>query len=264
MGRITTLTSFGAFVAVDSGVEGLIHVKDIREGKLNHPGDVLTEGQYIRVQVLECDPIHHKLRLGLKQLAEKPLAISAKSHAPVVGENSNVQVADYMQYSRSVFVNCPTHEPHRAVTEAIVFAILEAAFIPRLAADRDTVVSAVRECQFGIHDVSRTFEMGLFFGCQQYGADLHRMKTALLFHSETRDAVLGEDVYAHLNRPSEALHHVTNWLAKILRTTARPEQVWNHYQQFRTDTERSFLKANTSSQDPALATYIQAVSKWLE
>jgi small subunit ribosomal protein S1 len=66
---VVSMTSFGAFVQLAEGVEGMIHVGDISaEKRLNHPQDELKQGQVVKAQVLEIDSEKRRLRLGMKQL----------------------------------------------------------------------------------------------------------------------------------------------------------------------------------------------------
>jgi small subunit ribosomal protein S1 len=68
-GPVVSMTSFGAFVQLAEGVEGMIHVGDISADKrLNHPQDALKQGQVVKAQVLEIDSEKRRLRLGMKQL----------------------------------------------------------------------------------------------------------------------------------------------------------------------------------------------------
>src|SRR5690242_1728572 len=69
-GPVTSLTSFGAFVQLAEGVEGMVHVGNISaEKRINHPKDVLGVGQVVRAQVLEFDRDKRRISLGIKQLA---------------------------------------------------------------------------------------------------------------------------------------------------------------------------------------------------
>ena len=73
-GPVVSLTKFGAFVQVAEGVEGMIHIGDISaEKRLNHPQDVLKQGQIVKAQVLEIDAEKRRLRLGMKQLVPTSL-----------------------------------------------------------------------------------------------------------------------------------------------------------------------------------------------
>ncbi len=68
-GPVTSLTKFGAFVDLGDGVEGMIHVGDITaEKRINHPQEILKQGQTVRAAVLEVDRDKRRIRLGIKQL----------------------------------------------------------------------------------------------------------------------------------------------------------------------------------------------------
>jgi small subunit ribosomal protein S1 len=66
-GTITNVVSFGAFVRVEEGVEGLIHISELAEGSFLHPRNVVHEGDQVRVRVLKIDPVKHHLGLSLRQ-----------------------------------------------------------------------------------------------------------------------------------------------------------------------------------------------------
>jgi len=66
---VTSLAKFGAFVELGEGIEGMIHVADITgEKRLNHPNEVLKQGQTVKAVVLEADKERRRFRLGMKQL----------------------------------------------------------------------------------------------------------------------------------------------------------------------------------------------------
>ncbi|WP_204122435.1 30S ribosomal protein S1 [Lacticaseibacillus mingshuiensis] len=71
-GTVKRLTSFGAFVEVFPGVEGLVHISQISHEHIEKPQDVLAEGQEIDVKVLSVDPTQHRLALSIKALTEAP------------------------------------------------------------------------------------------------------------------------------------------------------------------------------------------------
>ena len=69
-GKVRNLTEFGAFVEVEEGIDGLIHISDMSWSKrLNHPSEVLKKGDEVEAMVLNIDPDNQRLSLGLKQLA---------------------------------------------------------------------------------------------------------------------------------------------------------------------------------------------------
>jgi len=67
-GVVTNVTDFGAFVEVEPGIEGLIHIGDLSWTRIKHPRDVLRKGQEVEVQVLDVDMEKKRMSLGFKQL----------------------------------------------------------------------------------------------------------------------------------------------------------------------------------------------------
>jgi len=82
-GTVTNITDYGAFVELEPGVEGLIHVSEMSWTKKNiHPGKIISTSQEVEVQVLEVDPDKRRISLGLKQTQENPWVAFAGSHEP--------------------------------------------------------------------------------------------------------------------------------------------------------------------------------------
>jgi small subunit ribosomal protein S1 len=72
-GRVTNITDYGAFVELEPGIEGLIHVSEMSWTKKNvHPGKIVSTSQEVEVQVLEVDPDKRRISLGLKQTLANP------------------------------------------------------------------------------------------------------------------------------------------------------------------------------------------------
>lgn len=72
-GKVRNLTSFGAFVEIENGIDGLVHISDMSWTKrINHPSDVLAKGDEIKVVVLSIDKDNVRISLGLKQTMENP------------------------------------------------------------------------------------------------------------------------------------------------------------------------------------------------
>ncbi len=80
-GRVTNITDYGAFVELEAGVEGLVHVSEMSWVKKNvHPGKIVATSQEVEVMVLEVDPEKRRISLGLKQCADNPWDAFAASH----------------------------------------------------------------------------------------------------------------------------------------------------------------------------------------
>jgi small subunit ribosomal protein S1 len=92
-GTVTNITDYGAFVELEPGIEGLIHVSEMSWTKKNvHPGKILSTTQEVDVVVLEVDPSKRRISLGLKQTLENPWEAFARSYpvgAVVEGEVKN-------------------------------------------------------------------------------------------------------------------------------------------------------------------------------
>jgi len=80
-GRVTNITDYGAFVELEPGVEGLIHVSEMSWTKKNvHPGKIVSTSQEVEVQVLEVDPSKRRISLGLKQTLQNPWEAFVAAH----------------------------------------------------------------------------------------------------------------------------------------------------------------------------------------
>jgi len=93
-GRVTNITDYGAFVELEPGVEGLVHVSEMSWTKKNvHPGKIVSTSQEVEVMVLEIDPVKRRVSLGLKQTMRNPWEVFAETHptgTEVEGEVKNI------------------------------------------------------------------------------------------------------------------------------------------------------------------------------
>ena len=151
-------------------------------------------------------------------------------------------------YAQNVFINCPFDLPYRPIRDALVFAIFECGLRPRCALENtnsgqvriDKIVGLIRDCRWGIHDLSRTelnesslprfnmpLELGLFLGASRFGNPAQRLKTCLVldrepyrFHQYVSD-IAGQDIVSHGDDPERAIQAVRDWLAASLPSEAR-------------------------------------------
>ena len=93
-GRVTNITDYGAFVELEAGVEGLVHVSEMSWTKKNvHPGKIVSTSQEVDVIVLEIDGVKRRVSLGLKQTQRNPWEVFAEQNAEgsqVEGEVKNI------------------------------------------------------------------------------------------------------------------------------------------------------------------------------
>jgi small subunit ribosomal protein S1 len=94
MGRVTNITDYGAFVELEPGIEGLVHVSEMSWTKKNvHPGKIVSTSQEVEVVVLEIDGQKRRVSLGLKQTQGNPWENFAAGHpngTTVEGEVKNI------------------------------------------------------------------------------------------------------------------------------------------------------------------------------
>jgi small subunit ribosomal protein S1 len=93
-GRVTNITDYGAFVELEQGIEGLVHVSEMSWVKKNvHPGKVVSTSQEVEVMVLEVDENKRRVSLGLKQCLDNPWDNFAEKHpvgSIIEGEIKNI------------------------------------------------------------------------------------------------------------------------------------------------------------------------------
>ncbi|MBI1181001.1 MAG: 30S ribosomal protein S1, partial [Alphaproteobacteria bacterium] len=96
-GRVTNITEYGAFVELEPGVEGLVHVSEMSWTKKNvHPGKIVSQSQEVEVMVLDVDPAKRRISLGLKQVQDNPWELFADQHP--VGSEVEGQVKNITEF----------------------------------------------------------------------------------------------------------------------------------------------------------------------
>ena len=93
-GKVTNITDYGAFVELEAGVEGLVHVSEMSWTKKNvHPGKIVSTSQEVEVMVLEIDSVKRRVSLGLKQTVRNPWEVFSESFpegSEIEGEVKNI------------------------------------------------------------------------------------------------------------------------------------------------------------------------------
>ena len=81
-GTVRTLMPYGAFVEIETGLDGLLHISDISRARVAKPEDVLSVGEQLTLRILRIDPETNKISLGLKQLQPEPWETAAERYMP--------------------------------------------------------------------------------------------------------------------------------------------------------------------------------------
>jgi small subunit ribosomal protein S1 len=103
-GTVTNIADYGAFVELDSGIEGLVHVSEMSWTKKNvHPGKIISTSQEIEVMVLEIDPAKRRIALGIKQCMENPWSMVASDR--LVGSEFEGEVRNITEFGLFIVVS---------------------------------------------------------------------------------------------------------------------------------------------------------------
>ncbi len=101
-GKVKTITDFGAFIGLEEGIDGLIHISDLSWTKhVKHPSEVLKKGQKTKAVVLSIDPQKERISLGLKQLTPDPWD-KAIPERYKVGQDETVKVTKVADFGAFV------------------------------------------------------------------------------------------------------------------------------------------------------------------
>lgn len=147
-------------------------------------------------------------------------------------------------FDRNVFVNCPFDKDYDPILQAILFCLVRFGLKPRIASERsnaaesriDKIRELIQASRYSIHDLSRCqakradehyrlnmpFELGMDFGCRQYGGDPFSNKHFLILEEQSYrylaaiSDLAGSDVEAHNGDHQTAVRKVRNWLVSSL------------------------------------------------
>ena len=146
-GTVTKLVNFGAFVRVRDGLEGLIHISELSHQRVAHPGDVVHEGQALKLKIISLDSERHRLGLSLKQAEEPPVrAMPEPGVAPTPAPRAERRPRPDRERERGYSASDAVQEPEGGIdtTLAAAFAgVREQLAAAEAATDEPAVAEAV-------------------------------------------------------------------------------------------------------------------------
>jgi ribosomal protein S1 len=88
MGKIVRLTEFGAFVELFEGVEGLVHVSELANERIEKPEDKFAIGQDVRIKIIKMDPVEKKIGLSIRAALNEPDSAAVEAYFSNQGDGS--------------------------------------------------------------------------------------------------------------------------------------------------------------------------------
>jgi small subunit ribosomal protein S1 len=123
-GTVTKLVNFGAFVRVRDGLEGLIHISELSHQRVAHPGDVVHEGQQLKLKIISLDSERHRLGLSLKQ-AEEPPARPAPEPGQAAPSGGGPRGERRPRQERSYSMSDAVQEPEGGIDNTLASAFAQ-------------------------------------------------------------------------------------------------------------------------------------------
>ncbi|MEW6234384.1 MAG: hypothetical protein AB1656_03265 [Candidatus Omnitrophota bacterium] len=198
-------------------------------------------------------------------------------------------------YEKNVFINCPFDDDYKFLFDALVFAVRDCGFTARCALEIDNaaqtridkIVKIVSECQWGIHDLSRTeldannllprfnmpFELGIFLGATWFGDEHQREKRCLILDKEKYryqkfcSDISGQDISVHDGNIQKAITLIRNWLqiGYSDKNIVIPcgSILFQRYEIFEDDLPIICKNMNLNEKEIIFSDFIFLIEKWL-
>lgn len=196
-------------------------------------------------------------------------------------------------YDRNVFINCPFDGDYRPIFNALVFATFACGLRPRCALEAydageiriEKIARIIRECRWGIHDISRTelnpndlprfnmpLELGIFLGARWFGDPTQRRKSCLVLDSDRYryqqyiSDIAGQDIQAHGGEANGAIKAVRDWLGASragLRHPLGAAAIFHRFERFMGALPAICAETERETGDLTFTEFADAASTWL-
>ena len=199
-------------------------------------------------------------------------------------------------YDYDVFINCPFDHEYRSMRDALVFVVHDCGFQARCALEIDdsgrvrieNIVELIRECRYGIHDISRTeldtenelprfnmpLALGLFLGATRPGSPKQKRKRSLILDRESYryqkyiSDISGQDIKSHDGDPKTAIRQVRDWLRNSTTMADTiipgPGRIIERYELVREEFPELCRRSHLDPDDLIFNDYTTCVSEWLK
>ena len=197
----------------------------------------------------------------------------------------------------SVFINCPFDDEYKTLLHPMLFTLVYAGLVPRLASEKsdsfehrlEKILRLIKECKYSIHDLSRLkaakakeffrmnmpFELGIDYGCRRIAQNYLRNKRSLILESrrygiqKALSDLNGVDIKSHNNNPWRAVQTLQHWFIETVGLTDvdSPSVIWEKFNEFNTDFYQRRQAQGYSRGDlktmPA-PQYIKFIKQWVD
>jgi hypothetical protein len=200
-------------------------------------------------------------------------------------------------FDRHVFINCPFDRQYEPILQSILFCVVYLGFVPRIATENNNggqnrverIISLIHESKYSIHDLSRCqaqavgehfrlnmpFELGIDYGCRQYGAMRQKEKSFLILEEQryryqaALSDIAGCDIEFHERQYQKAVRKVRNWLAGEARIDRPPGATrilaaYETFQGWYYERQVSSGFSDEDIQDYSTPELLAAMSEWVE
>ena len=198
------------------------------------------------------------------------------------------------EYNDSVFINCPFDREYTGLFNALLFTVHDCGYIARCALEFedasqvrvDGIFRLIRDCRYGIHDLSRTeldpkhklprfnmpLELGMFLGAKKFGERAQRRKRCLILDREPYrfqkfcSDIGGQDPRAHKRKPETAVRVVRNFLRAQRPgiTTPGADVIYRRYRAFCADLPGLCHEAGLQEYDLTFPDFVTLVIAWIK
>lgn len=199
-----------------------------------------------------------------------------------------------MAFDKNVFINCPFDQEFRPLLKALIFELIYLGFAPKLSQTISSssvrinqIKSLIRECKYGIHDLSRSkaqsigelprfnmpYELGLDIGAQEYGNGRLKSKRILILETDkyhyqkVLSDIAGQDIENHNDDPRILIAKVRNWFSVNFpdKNIAGQSEIWIAYNQFIDDLNSTLSGKYTDAEieDMPTADFIKFSIDWI-
>jgi hypothetical protein len=198
----------------------------------------------------------------------------------------------FVDYERSVFVNCPFDRRYKPLFDGVVFAIIDCGFKARCALEIDDasqvridkIFRIIEECRCGFHDLTRTelddlsrlprfnmpLELGIFLGAKRFGNPLQRKKVCIILDKEPYryqkfiSDIAGQDIRQHGSNEKAAISVTRDWLRNASgRAMPGGAEIHRRYRRFSAQLPALCRKLQLEPAEATFNDYTNIVAEWL-